>query len=153
PECMQRFIACLSVHVTEMFRDPPFYRALRRDVVPMLRTYPFLRIWHAGCSTGEEVYSLAILLEEEGLYDRCRVYATDLSDELLQRARRGIVALHTIRQGTQNHRASGGTSDFSAHYRADHGRVIMRERLRRNVMFAVHDLAGDASFNEFHLIL
>jgi chemotaxis protein methyltransferase CheR len=153
PACMRRFIGHLTVHVTSMFRDPEFYRVLRATVVPLLRTYPFVRIWHAGCSTGEEVYSLAILLEEEGLYERCRIYATDISDDLLQRARRGIFGLETVRQGTHNHHAAGGKDSLSAYYKADHGRVIMREALRRNVVFAVHNLVGDASFNEFHLIL
>jgi chemotaxis protein methyltransferase CheR len=153
PACMQRFITHLSIHVTAMFRDPEFYRTLRTDVLAMLRALPFVRIWHAGCATGEEAYSLAILLEEEGLYDRCRIYATDISDDLLVRARRGIYSLEIIRRATRNHHASGGRSDFSSFYRADHESGIMRESLRRNIVFASHNLVSDASFNEFHLIL
>lgn len=100
PYCMQRFVTHVAVCATSMFRDASFYLAIRRKVVPLLRTYPFVRIWHAGCATGEEVYSMAILLQEEGLYDRCRIYATDLSDELLERARRGIYPLDRLRHAT-----------------------------------------------------
>jgi chemotaxis protein methyltransferase CheR len=150
---MHRFVTALSVHVTAMFRDPEFYLAMRRKVIPMLRTYPFVRIWHAGCATGEEVYSLAIVLQEEGMYDRCRIYATDLSDDLLVRARRGIFPLENMRKYTQNYIKSGGLGDFSQYYVADHKNAVVRENLRRNVIFSQHNLVSDASFNEFHLIL
>ena len=151
--CMARFITSLSVPVTSMFRDPSFYRALRSEVVPMLRTYPFVRIWHAGCSTGEEVYSLAILLTEEGLYDRCRIYATDLSDATLQRATKGIYDLSRMRDYTHNYQLFGGQMDFSAYYTADHERVIFSPRLRKNIVFSQHNLVSDGPFNEFNLIL
>lgn len=153
PESLERFIASLSVNVTGMFRDPQVYRALRRQVLPMLRTYPFVRIWHAGCSTGEEVYSMAILLHEEGLLERCRIYATDLSDELLQRARRGVFALRDMQEHTAAYHRAGGKADFSAYYTADHQSAILREDLRRNVVFSQHNLVSDGSFNEFQLIL
>jgi chemotaxis protein methyltransferase CheR len=150
---MQRLLYHLSVHVTAMFRDPQFYLVFRRQVVPLLRTYPFVRIWHAGCSTGEEVYSLAILLHEEDLYERSRIYATDMSDELLHRARRGIVPLAVLRRYTRNYQLAGGTSDFSSYYTADHENAILREHLRRNIVFSHHNLASDHSFNEFNVIM
>lgn len=152
-ECMARFIATLSVHVTAMFRDPEFYLALRRQAVPMLRTFPFIRIWHAGCSTGEEVYSLAILLAEEGLYERSRIYATDISDALLGRAQSGIFPLASMREYTQNYLRAGGREDFSKYYVSDHRSAIFRESLRRNLIFSHHNLVSDGPFNEFNLIL
>ena len=153
PAYMARFITSRSVPVTSMFRDPSFYRAVRDEVVPVLRTYPFVRIWHAGCSTGEEVYSLAIVLTEENLYDRCRIYATDLSDATLQRARRGIYDLSRMRDYTHHYQLYGGQHDFSSYYTADHARVIFRPRLRKNIVFSQHNLASDGPFNEFNLIL
>ena len=153
PGCMARFITSLSVPVTAMFRDPSFYRALRSEVLPMLRTYPFVRIWHAGCSTGEEVYSLAIVLVEENLYDRCRIYATDLSDATLQRATKGIYDLSRMRDYTHNYQLFGGQRDFSSYYTADHERVIFSPRLRKNIVFSQHNLVSDGPFNEFNLIL
>jgi chemotaxis protein methyltransferase CheR len=153
PACMGRFITSLSVPVTAMFRDPSFYRAIRSEVVPMLRTYPFVRIWHAGCSTGEEVYSLAILLMEEALYDRCRIYATDLSDATLQAATKGIYDLSRMRDYTHNYQLFGGKHDFSSYYTADRESVIFSPRLRRNIVFSQHNLVSDGPFNEFNLIL
>lgn len=153
PDCMRRFITSLSVPVTAMFRDPSFYRALRSEVVPMLRTYPFVRIWHAGCSTGEEVYSLAILLMEEELYDRCRIYATDLSDATLQCATKGIYDLARMRDYTHNYQLFGGKCDFSSYYTANRESVIFSPRLRRNMVFSQHNLVSDGPFNEFNLIL
>lgn len=153
PEALQRFISTLSVNVTGMFRDPQVYRALRRQVLPMLRTYPFVRIWHAGCSTGEEVYSMAILLHEEGLLERCRIYATDLSDDLLQRARRGVFALRDMQEHTAAYHRAGGKGDFSSYYIADHQSAILRDELRRHLVFSQHNLVSDSSFNEFQLIL
>jgi chemotaxis protein methyltransferase CheR len=150
---LERFVSGLAVHTTRMFRDPPFYEALRSSVVPLLRTYPFARIWHAGCSTGEEVYSLAILLHEEGIYDRCRIYATDLSDALLDVARRGIYSVKSISERAEAYRAAGGTRELSAYYLADDYNAIFAQELRRNVVFSQHNLAVDGSFNEFHVIL
>lgn len=152
-EAMERFLLSLSVHVTTMFRDPSFFRALREVVVPLMRTYPFLRIWNAGCSTGEEVYSVAILLQEEGLYERSRIYATDMSEAVLRRARDGIFPLKMMQEYTANYLASGGKKAFSEYYTADHGHAIFRPSLRSNIVFSPHNLASDGSFNEFNMIL
>lgn len=152
PRCFRRFITRLSVHVTSMFRDPQIYLAFRRVIVPWLRTYPFVRIWHAGCSTGEEVYSLAILLREEGLYERCLLYATDINDEIVQQAKHGIFPLSAMRQYISNYHKAGGTQDFSDYYVADHENAIMRDSLRDNLVFSQHSLVTDGSFNEFHVI-
>lgn len=153
PYCMHRFVTSVAVCATSMFRDAGFYLAMRRTVIPLLRTYPFIRIWHAGCATGEEVYSMAILLEEEGIYDRCRLYATDLSDDLLDRAQAAIYPLDKIRNYTTNYHRAGGTGEFSAYYTADHKNAILRPSLKRNIVFSQHNLASDGSFNEFNVIL
>src|SRR5688500_9239449 len=150
---MERLLAGLSVSVTTMFRDPSFYVAFREQVIPLLRTYPFIRIWNAGCSTGEETYSLAILLEEEGLYERARIYATDFNAEVLRQARAGEFPLDRMREYTQNYQAAGGTKEFSAYYTVATGVAKLHERLSTNVVFAQHNLAADRSFNEFNVIL
>jgi chemotaxis protein methyltransferase CheR len=152
-DVMNDFVELVGVHTTSMFRDPDFFRALRTEAVPLLRTYPFVRIWHAGCATGEEAYSVAILLHEEGIYDRCRIYATDLSDAVLEKAKRGIFPLHAMRDYTVAYQAAGGTNDFSSYYVADQKSAIFRQALRRNIIFAQHNLASDGAFNEFHLVL
>jgi chemotaxis protein methyltransferase CheR len=153
PLALDRFLRALTVHVTSMFRDSDFYRALRKQVIPQLRTYPFIRVWHAGCSTGEEVYSMAILLEEEGLYDRARLYATDVSENVLDRARRGIYPIELMRKYTEAYHRAGGTEDFSRYYIADGENAILSSSLRRNIVFSPHNLGSDGSFNEFNLIL
>jgi chemotaxis protein methyltransferase CheR len=153
PEAMERLLAALSINVTTMFRDPTFYVAFREQVVPLLRTYPFIRIWNAGCSTGEETYSLAILLEEEGLYDRARIYATDFNAEVLRQARAGDLPLDRMREYTQNYQRAGGSTEFSAYYSVVAGAARLDERLSANVVFAQHNLAADRSFNEFNVIL
>ncbi len=153
PDAAMRFVAAVSVHTTSMFRDPDVYRLLRSEVIPLLRTYPFVRIWHAGCSSGEEVYSLAILLEEEGIYDRCRVYATDISDSILDRARQGVFTLRAMRDHTRAYLAAGGTRDFSSYYVADHDFAVFRSSLRRQMVFSQHNLVCDSTFNEFQLII
>lgn len=153
PDALARVVRTLTVHVTSMFRDGEFYRDLRARVIPHLRTYPFVRIWHAGCSTGEEAYSLAILLTEEGIYERTRIYATDISEDVLARARRGIYPLDAIRRYTEAYLRAGGRREFSSYYVADQGDAILTAPLRRNILFSQHDLAADGSFNEFHLIL
>lgn len=153
PDVAMRFVASISVHTTAMFRDADVYRALRSDVIPLLRTYPFVRIWHAGCSTGEEVYSLAILLEELGVYERCRMYATDISDAILDRARQGVVPLAKMREYTQNYQQSGGQQDFSSYYTADQENAVFRSSLRRNIVFSQHNLVSDSMFNEFQLVV
>lgn len=153
PEAAMRFVASISVHTTSMFRDPEVYGTLRNEVIPLLRTYPFVRIWHAGCSSGEEVYSLAILLEEHGLYDRCRIYATDISDVMLERARQGIFPLRAMQEYTRAYQRAGGTQDFSSYYVADHQHAVIRKSLRRQVVFSQHNLVCDWVFNEFQLIV
>lgn len=152
PACMERLLLDLSVNVTAMFRDPNFYAAFRLEVIPLLRTYPFVRIWHAGCSTGEEVYSMAILLEEEGLYDRCRIYATDMNEPVLDRARKGIFPLSSMKENTANYLAGGGAASFSGYYTANYDSAIFHPSLTRNVVFAQHNLAIDGSFNVFNVI-
>jgi len=149
---MERLLLDLSINTTAMFRDPTFYLAFRQKVVPVLRTYPFVRIWHAGCSTGEEVYSMAMLLYEEGLYDRCRIYATDINEAVLQRAKEGIFPINTMRENTSNYIAAGGTGTFSEYYVAKYDYAIFRPSLRENVVFAQHNLVTDASFNQFNVI-
>ena len=151
--CMERFVADLSVPTTSMFRDPTFYRALRAKVAPALRTYPFVRVWSAGCSTGEEVYSLAILLAEEGLDDRTRIYATDLNERALERAESGRFPLGAMRDYTHNYIVAGGRRTFCEYFTADQTHARFDPRLVENVVFAQHDLVSDRSFNEFHLIL
>lgn len=150
---MQRLLIDLSVNVTTMFRDPTFYAALREKVVPLLRTYPFLRIWNAGCSTGEETYSLAILLREEGLASRMRLYATDINDQVLERAQAGAFPLERMRQFTQNYIHAKGKEDFSSYYTVDGSWARFDSALTEQVVFAQHNLVSDGSFNEFDLVL
>lgn len=152
-DCMERFLLAVTVNVTAMFRDPSFYRAFRARVVPHLRDHPFVRIWHVGCSTGEEAYSMAILLREEGLSPRCRVYATDLNAEVLSRAKAGIFPLALLQEYTANYLEAGGTGSLSEYYTAKYGNVIFQRSLSENIVFAQHNLVTDSSFNEFHVIL
>jgi chemotaxis protein methyltransferase CheR len=150
---LDRFLLGLSVHATSMFRDPSFYLTFRQKVVPLLRTYPTVQIWIAGCSTGEEVYSLAILLQEESLYNRCRIYATDISHAVLRRARDGIFPLSAMREYTNNYHQAGGAHEFSDYYTAQYDSVIFSSSLKNNIVFSEHNLATDGSFNEFQVIL
>ncbi len=153
PACMERLLLDLSINVTAMFRDPAFYVAFRKEVVPMLRTYPFTRIWVAGCSTGEEVYSLAILLQEAGLYERTRIYATDINESVLDRARAGVFPLDKMREYTQNYIKAGGEHAFSEYYVAKYDGAQFQRSLVENVVFAQHNLVSDRSFNDFNVIL
>ncbi len=153
PACMERLLLDLSINVTAMFRDPSFYVAFRRKVVPALRTYPFTRIWVAGCSTGEEVYSLAILLQEEKLYHRTRIYATDINEAVVDRARRGVFPLDKMREYTRNYIKAGGTNAFSEYYLAKYDGAQFQRSLTENVVFAQHNLVSDRSFNEFNVII
>ena len=153
PTVMERLLLDLSINVTAMFRDPSFYRALREEIVPLLRTYPFTRIWNAGCSTGEEVYSLAIVLEEEGIYDRTRIYATDLNENVLERAHEAVFPLAKMKEYTQNYIRSGGTRSFSDYYTSAYDASAFDSSLKRNIVFAQHNLVSDRSFNEFNLIV
>jgi chemotaxis protein methyltransferase CheR len=151
--CMDRFVRGLAVNVSTMFRDPAFFQSLRTQVVPLLRTWPYIRVWQAGCSTGEEVYSLAILLAEAELIGRCRIYATDMNEGALDKAREGIYPLDLMQKYTQNYIRAGGTHAFSEYYTAAYGNAIFRPALREQVVFARHNLVTDGSFNEFNLIL
>ncbi|UHA74769.1 CheR family methyltransferase [Paenibacillus sp. 481] len=151
--CFQRLINAFSIPVTEMFRDPTMFKMFRSEVIPLLRTYPYIRIWHAGCSTGEEVYSMAIMLQEEGLYEKTRLYATDINDRVLKQAKDGIYSLEKMKLFTTNYLAAGGTRSFSEYYVATQDGVQFHPDLRKNVIFAEHNLAADHSFNEFNVIL
>ncbi len=152
-DLFMRLLQYLTIPVSEMFRDPSFFLALRRQVVPVLRTYPSLKIWIAGCSTGEEVYSLAILLKEEGLLDRTLIYATDINPQSLNKARQGIFSLGSIQTHTANYQAAGGTQAFSDYYTAAYDAAIFDKSLRNNVTFADHSLATDTVFSETQLVL
>ena len=153
PSVMERLLLDLSINVTSMFRDPTFYAGVRERVAPVLHTYPFTRIWVAGCSTGEEVYSLAILLHEEGLYDRTRIYATDINEAVLERAREGVFSLDKMKEYTENYIRAGGTRSFSEYYMAKYERALFDRELTENVVWAPHNLVQDRSFNTFNLIV
>ncbi|MGB3209832.1 MAG: protein-glutamate O-methyltransferase CheR [Desulforhopalus sp.] len=143
----------LSVNVTEMFRDPMLYKKIRELVIPHLKTYPFVRSWHAGCSAGQEVYSMCILLHEEGINrNKIQVYATDFSDRILERAQRGVYPINTIREYTANYQKAGGLSSFSDYYTADVDTVIINAPLRERVLFSAHNLATDGVFAEMNII-
>lgn len=152
PALFKHLLAGLSINVTEMFRDPPFYAAVRRLVIPELRKLPFIKLWHAGCSTGMEVYSMAIILEEEGLIDRARIYATDFDELVLQKARDGIFPLDQARTYTANYQAAGGRAGFSDYYTAKYHHAIIKNKLKKNIVFADHNLAGDGVFGEMNMI-
>ena len=143
----------LSINVTEMFRDPGFYKSLRENVIPKLRTYAYFKIWHAGCSTGEEVYSLAILLKEEGLLDRCQVYATDFNRKVLSIAKEGVYQKNEIEQYEKNYKLSGGVNKLSDYYKSRYGSVIFDKELSNKIVFADHNLVTDKVFADVHLIL
>jgi len=153
PQSMERLLLDLSINVTSMFRDPTFYRAFREKVVPQLHTYPFTRIWCAGCSTGEEVYSLAIVLQEEGLYERTRIYATDINESVLATAKAGIFPLEKMQHYTKNYIRGGGKHDFSRYYLAAYEAAQFSKTLTENVVFAQHNLAMDRAFNQFNVIV
>ena len=152
PRGFAELLPYLTVPVSDMFRDPVFFRALRERVVPVLRTYPSLKIWVAGCSTGEEVYSLAILLKEERLLDRATIYATDINPDSLAKAQAGVYELSRVRQFTENHRLAGGTGSLSDYYSAAHGAARLDPSLRERVVFSDHSLATDSVFAEVQLV-
>jgi chemotaxis protein methyltransferase CheR len=152
PRVFQALLDHLTVQVSEMFRDPSYFRALREQVVPLLRTYPSLKIWVAGCSSGEEAYSLAILLREEGLLSRTLIYGTDINPQTLQRAEAGVYAIGRIAGFTLNHHESGARSSLSDHYTAAYGRAIFDKALREHIVFSDHSLATDSVFAEVQLV-
>ena len=153
PEFFGAIIRDISITVTEMFRDSDVYLRLRQKVLPVLRTYPFINIWHAGCATGQEVYSMAILLKEEGLYDRARIYATDINDNALSKAEEGIYPVNEIPLYTRNYQQAGGTNSFGDYYHAKYDHAKMDPSLKANMTFANHNLVADGNFAEMHLIL
>lgn len=153
PHAFEWFLENFTVNVTEMFRDPEFYMYLRKHVFPALETFPHINIWHAGCSTGEEVYSMAIMLHESGLLPRCRLYATDINPANLEKARAGIVPTQMLKEYIQNYRLSGGVEDFTQYYTALYGNAIFQKELRDKITFLQHNLVADGVFNEFHLIV
>lgn len=152
PDFFLALLQYLTISTTEMFRDPPFFLALREQVVPFLKTYPSLKIWIAGCSTGEELYAMAILLKEEGLLDRSLIYATDINPQSLEKAKKGIFSLERVRQYTKNYQAAGGKQSFSDYYTAAYDLALFDRSLCENISFADHSLATDSVFSETHLI-
>jgi chemotaxis protein methyltransferase CheR len=152
PQAFPAVLQYLTVPVSDMGRDPLYFRSIREHVVPVLRTYPSLKLWVAGCSTGEEVYSLAILLQEEDLLDRTLIYATDINPESLKKAEAGVYDLNRFRQFTENHRESGGKGSLSQYYRAAYGSAALDKSLRKRVVFSDHDLATDSVFGEMQFI-
>ncbi|WP_299850255.1 protein-glutamate O-methyltransferase CheR [uncultured Roseovarius sp.] len=150
---MSNFVDTISVNVTTMFRNAEFFQAFRKHAVPRLQTYPYLRFWLAGCSTGEEAFSLAILLHEEGLLERSRIYATDFSSKNIQRAKRGVFPLKSMKDYTRNYIRAGGVCDFSEYYSAQYDQAKLKSFISSNISFAQHNLVTDQSFNEFHVIL
>lgn len=149
----EQLLMDFSINVTEMFRDPFFYKALRKEVIPILNTYPFIKVWHAGCATGEEVYSMAILLKEEGLYERCKIYATDFNEKVLEKAKDGIYPIASIKEYTRNYQQAGGLSTFSDYYVSKYDSVIMNKELKEKIIFADHNLVTDGVFGEMHIII
>ena len=149
----EEFVQTISVTVTEMFRDPSFYKKLREEVLPRLATYPFLKIWIAGCATGEEVYSVAILLQEEEILNRSVIYATDINQKSLQIAKEGIYPVENMKSHIVNYQKSGGKKSFSEYYKSKYNSVLFDKDLRQNVVFSAHNLTVDKSFNEFQLVI
>ncbi len=148
-----QFLEMVTVNTTDMFRDPPFYKTIREKILPELATYPIIKIWHAGCATGEEVFSLSILLHEERLLNRCQIYATDVNSINLERAGKGIIPLKNMKEYIKNYHEAGGKNDFSSYYTARYDYVMIDKALRKNIVFSHHNLATDNVFNEFQLIL
>jgi len=143
----------ITVNVTEMFRDPAFFKVVREQVVPFLKTYPFVKIWHAGCATGEEAYSMAILLNEEGLAGRYRIYATDINETVLQKAGEGVLPITEMQRFTRNYQKSGGSASFADYYTARYDRALLSAALKKDIVFAPHNLAVDGEFGEMNLVL
>jgi len=150
---LKRFVEEITVNVTEMFRDPSFYKTIQNEVLPVLATYPLIRIWHAGCSTGEEVFSMAIFLEEANLLQKSLLYATDINPDVLEKAKEGIFPLSQMKQYSENYILSGGKKDFSSYYTSRYDRAKFDKRLTSKMIFATHNLVSDRSFNEFQMII
>ena len=148
----EQLLLDLSINVTEMFRDPWFYKRVREIVIPHLKTYPFVKVWHAGCSAGQEVYSMGVVLEEEGMKDRAQIYATDFNEAILEKAKQGINPMDLVRQYTASYQAAGGKASFSDYYIADYDHVIIQSALKDKMLFTPHNLATDGVFGEMHVI-
>lgn len=151
-EYFSRLAQYFSIVVTELFRDPLFYRTVREQVIPLLKTWPHVKIWHAGCASGEEVYSLAIVLKEEGIYDRATIYATDFNEEALERAREGIYKAGAMKEATRGYQLAGGKASLSEYYHACYDAVAMDTALKERMVFASHNLTSDSAFGEMHLV-
>lgn len=152
-EAIQQVLMDLSINVTEMFRDPSFYKRLREEIIPILRTYPYFKIWHAGCASGEEVYSMSIILREEGLYNRAQIYATDFNQKVIKKAKEGVYSIENIKQYTTNYQKAGGKKSFSNYYNAHYDSVIINFSLKKNILFADHNLVTDGIFSEVNMII
>jgi chemotaxis protein methyltransferase CheR len=153
PEMMKKLFSDFSINVTEMFRDPAFFKSFRKNVIPSVGDYPDIRIWHVGCSTGEEVYSMAILLHEEGLYEKAKIYATDINTKILDQAKKGAFSLANMQLYTKNYIEAGGRRAFSEYYKVVGEQVVFHSFLQKNIVFAEHNLVTDSSFNEFDIII
>ncbi|NCD24727.1 MAG: protein-glutamate O-methyltransferase CheR [Deltaproteobacteria bacterium] len=153
PDMFQAFLRDLSINVSEMFRDPPFYRALAEDVLPLIGTYPFFRVWHAGCAAGQEVYSLAILLHETGLRERVQIYATDFNRDILEQARQGVYPLDAIKTYTANYQKAGGGNSFADYYTTRDKHAVVADFLRTRILFSEHNLVTDGVFGEMNMIV
>ncbi|WP_025116517.1 CheR family methyltransferase [Lysinibacillus fusiformis] len=152
-EFLEQLLNDFSINVTEMFRNPSFFKAFREKVIPTLREYQEIRIWHAGCATGEEVYSMAILLQEEGLIDKAVIYATDMNEQVLEKAKKGVFPIQKMQAYTKNYMLAGGSHAFSEYYKTDYQYAYFHPTLLKNIIFAQHNLVTDQSFNEFHVVL
>lgn len=150
---LEKLLNDFSINVTEMFRNPSFFKAFRDEVIPRIKDYPEIRIWHAGCATGEEVFSMAILLEEEGLMEKSVIYATDMNEDVLKKAKNGVFAIHKMQAYTKNYLLAGGKEAFSKYYKTDQHFAYFHSNLLKNIIFAQHNLVTDQSFNEFHVII
>ncbi len=153
PDFFSLLLRDMSINVTAMFRDPSFYKALREKIIPELSKLPFIKIWHAGCATGEEVYSMAILLKEEGLYDKCRIYATDFNEEVLSKAKDAVYRIDKLQNFTRNYKAAGGLESFVDYYSAKYEFVLLDKSLKENILFSNHNLVTDRVFGEMDMIV
>jgi chemotaxis protein methyltransferase CheR len=151
-EFFNELLLDLSINVTEMFRDPEFYKSVRESLIPYLQTYPFLKVWHAGCSAGQEVYSMAILMHEEKIIDKTQIYATDFNELILSKAREGIYPVELMKQYTKNYQTAGGKASFAGYYRADYDHVLINQSLKEKILFTYHNLVTDGVFGEMNVI-
>ncbi len=151
-EFFSRLARYYSISVTEMFRDPFVYRSVRENIIPILRTWPHFKVWHAGCATGEEVYSLAIVLKEENIYERATIYATDFNDEALEKSREGVYSIEKVQEATRNYQQAGGKEPFSEYYHARYGAAVMDGALKKRITFSLHNLVSDHVFGEMHVV-